>query len=201
MANQHTKRKDTEAEAHLHIALGKSNEELQAEDAENRAGGKFARTEGFNDAEDKRLFDRREDPDFDPWSEVDPLTAAVDSVREPGFAYKLLSDRCCDVLGGTRGYEPVKTENGDKVTVGNMFLGKIPQRIADKRQKRYQQDAIDQIKQLQADSEDRLDKLKREAKELGVQVLSEGDSVENLGDGQTYGLGITVERGDRIVNT
>lgn len=179
-----------------HIALGASNEELQAKQRafeEKVARGEACRVSVTSDAEDKRI-------DADEYG-IDPLGEALSAAREledPAggkFAYKLLSERCVSQLG-RRGYQIVKDANGDPIQVGNMTLGKIPQSVADKRKKIAQDASVERIRDMQEQHSARIAALRREAKDLGLKVLESGDSVENVGDGETYAMGITVERGD-----
>jgi hypothetical protein len=197
--NQWTKKREMDAMA-AHVAVGPSHEEVEASDAEIRAKREaegYPRVEFVRDATDKEIFEKRNDLEFDPWSELSPLEAAVESVKEPGMSYKLLSNRACGLLGGTRGYEPVKDANGELVKVGDMFLGKIPERIAQKRQQRYQDESSALVKSMQESYADKVERLKHDAKELGLTVLESGDSVSDKRTGRTYETGIVVERGEK----
>jgi hypothetical protein len=200
MANQYTKRREMAAQAD-YVAVGAPNEEVEARSEETRAKREaegYPRVEFVRDATDKQIFDKRNALDFDPWAELSPLEAAVESVKEPGMSYKLLSNRACSILGGTRGYEPVKDENGDLVKVGDMFLGKIPERIAQKRQQRYQEESAAIVRSMQENYADKVERLKHDAKELGLTVLESGDSVSDRRTGRTYETGIVVERGEKV---
>lgn len=176
--------------------LTKSNAEIDAEHERRQAADPFyGRVKMGRDEQDKRI----DADDLDEFS-VDPLREAVSAARsleKPGDdpkSYKLLSDRCCSHLG-TRGYEPVLDESGDRIQVGNMFLGSIPQQLAERRKKRFQEESASRIRNMQQSQAERISALRREAKDLGLKVLEAGDSVENVGDGETYDMGITVERG------
>jgi hypothetical protein len=149
---------------------------------------------------DKTIDQRGSDDEEDYLLARDPMMDAVNRVREPGTAYKFLNDRVCAEIG-TEGYETVLDERGEKVRVGEMFLGKIPQRIADRRLKH----AADMSEQQVRESEDTfvqgVDKLKREAAGMGLRVLDPGElmrasATENEGYlGQERGAGLRVTRG------
>lgn len=194
ISNQQAAKED----ANFGHLLPKSNAELDAEHEARKATDPFyGRVRSGRDQEDKRI----DADDLDEFGAVDPLRealAAARSLERPGDdpkSYKLLSDRCCSHLG-VRGYEVVRDQHGNEVKVGNMFVGAIPQRLAEKRQRRVQDEAEARIRDIQETQVSRIEQIKREAKDLGLTVLEQGDSVQNVGDGETYRMGITVERGN-----
>lgn len=181
------------------VALGPSNEEIMARHnafEERIAQGKACRVSVTSDATDKAI-DGDGDGSFDPDLEGDLMKTCIRPYQKPGMAYKLLSERCINHFGGTGGYQIVKAENGDPVRLGNMPWGEIPKQRAEKRQKLLEDKDRERIRNIQNDYAMKVAGLKLQARDFGLRVLGEGDSVENVGDGNDYDMGITVERGDR----
>lgn len=182
-----------------HVALGRSNEELEAQQAdfEQRVKeGKACSVSVISDEVDKRI-DGDGDPGFDPLLEMDPMSASIGPYVEKGKAYKLLSPRCNEMLGGTRGYQVVKDEQGDPVKLGNMVWGAIPEKIARQRREALQREDLSKITDIQRTQARQAEDIIDRAKELGLTVLPPGETVQNIGDGGSYEMRITVERGDK----
>lgn len=178
-----------------------SIEQTQKRDALARAGRRgLPDVEVGADELDKTIDQRGSDDEADYLLARDPMMDAVNRVREPGTAYKFLNDRVCAEIG-TEGYETV-LERGEKVRVGEMFLGKIPQRIADRRLA-HAAEMSEQLVRESADTfEQGVDKLKREAAGMGLRVLDPGElmhanATENREYfGQARGAGLKITRGE-----
>lgn len=199
--NQYTKRVSAPDPNFGHVLVGPSNEELLARDlaakAEREASG-YPRVEMGRDAEDKQIFDRLDDDEFDPLSESDPLRAAVKAYGRPGFANKLLSDRVCNIQG-TRGYQPVMDGKGNIVKIGNMMLGEIPQALADKRQRRNVQMAEESLQTVQETFADQVEAAKRQARSVGLRVLEPGERVISHETGEGVDIGSQFSRGSEPI--
>jgi hypothetical protein len=198
MPNQYTKSKVPQADPNFgHVLAGGSNEELIAKHEREEAAriAKGYPTVSFGaDAQDKKT-DGFGDIDYDPLGLSDPLLGLKTQYERPGFALKLLSDKVCGHLG-RRGYQIVKDENGDPVRCGNQILGEIPERIAKLRRAAPIQRAKEELSSITSQQREAIDRMKADAKDMGLQVLERGETVKNQGDGQTYDMGLMVERGE-----
>jgi hypothetical protein len=173
---------------------GPTNEELIAKQAELdalRAAKGYPKVEVGLSQEEKDL-DSWGDLDFDPLGLRDPLEAIKRQYQKPGFAIKLLSNSVNQRLG-TRDYRIVKDANGDPVRFGTMVVGEIPQRIADKRKQAVVDLSNEELRAINDETQQNIEKLKSEAKGLGLELMRPGDIVRSQkGD---YEMGISVERG------
>lgn len=98
-----------------------------------------------------------------------PLDDAVKRYGRPGMAVKFLSDRCNGALG-MRGYVIVKDERGDPVKVGTLYMGEIPQRVADARQRHWAEESEAVLREMEESYLDKQEKLLSEAAGLGVRL-------------------------------
>lgn len=182
----------TKEDANFGHVLTKSNAEIQAEIAERSKDPFYGKVEVLSDPQEKQVAG------FDPYSEVDPMTAILRPVREAGYAYKLCSPRVASHYGSLGGYEQVKDQKGNEVKLGNMFLGKIPQEVADKRKAFNYQQALESVRDQQDTYESQTEELRAKAREVGMALtpLGSGDAA-SYGDGnRERKLGIEVSRGD-----
>ncbi len=158
-------------------------------------------SELFDQEIDHRI-DVANDDSLDPYSAPDPANAAIDRVRKPGMSYKLLSPRCCDVLG-MRGYELSRDADGKEIRVGNMMLGEIPERVADKRHAAALRQSEEEVGLISDDYRASVERLKSAATGMGLRVLDRGEEVnaemsthqETLGDRR--GAGVQIRRGSQ----
>jgi hypothetical protein len=183
--------------AFAHVALGPSNEELnqrQAELEQKRAENGFPKVEFVADAQDKAR-DGFGDLDYDPLGLTDPLAQLKKDYGRPGFALKLMSDSVTDRLG-KRGYQIVKDDEGDPVRCGKMILGEIPERIAAQRRKAPIERSNEELRSIKDQQRDDIERMKHDAKGMGLTVLEPGETVNNVGNGQDYKMGISVDRGE-----
>jgi hypothetical protein len=115
-----------------------------------------------------------------PWSQVDPLKAAIDQVAEPGFRYRALSEGVCNKRG-LRGWEPVPDAKGDRVKVGRLFLGRMPESVAEQRNEHYRKIGGDDLKNVEESFA--LDQEKAgHSGSKGVSILQRGDLLRDTGD-------------------
>jgi hypothetical protein len=183
--------------AFAHVAVGPSNEELnqrQAEIEQKRAENGYPKVEFLADAKDKAT-DGFGDLDFDPLGLTDPLMALKNEYGRPGFSLKLLSEQCNDRLG-RRGYQIVKDENGDPVKMGKMVLGEIPERFSNARKKAVIEKSNDELRSIKDAQRESVERMKSDAKGMGLTILEAGETVNNVGNGQDYQMGISVDRGE-----
>jgi hypothetical protein len=134
-----------------------------------------------NDPDQKKILQRGDELDAGLGAEfsLDPLKEVLAPYQEPGYAYKFLSDMCVRHLG-MRGYEVVKDKNGDPVKYADLTVGRIPQRIADARRKKYVAESDERVKSMPAKYGDAVSELEREAKDLGMTVLGPGEARGNF---------------------
>jgi len=176
---------------------GPTNEELDARqaaaEAERIAKG-YPKVEVTREPLDKKIQERSDFLDqehADPMLAPNPMEEVVGPYKDPNFAYKFLSPGCTRVLG-TRGYEVVKDEHGDPVTLGNLKLGRIPKRIADARKRKAEADSQERVKSMAEEYAQSVNRLKREGQDLGLRVLEPG---EVSGDFMNTETGRTVHIG------
>jgi len=115
-----------------------------------------------------------------PWAQVDPLKAAIDQIAEPGFRYRALSEGVCNKRG-LRGWESVVDPKGDKVKVGRLFLGRMPEHVAEQRNEHYRKIGGDDLKRVEEDYQLDQDKVGSGGSK-GVSILQRGDLLRDSGD-------------------
>jgi hypothetical protein len=143
------------------------------------------------DKQIKRLDDFLEDGANDPLLAPNPMQRVIDEHGEPGFAYKFLSPDVSKRLG-LRGYEVVKDKDGNPVKLADLTLAKIPERIAQARQQKDAQESEQRIKETQDQYADSVARVQRDAKDLGLRVLTPGEMAGeyvNTETGRTVSIG------------
>lgn len=163
--------------------------------AEREANGKpRAMVSVVKDEWDQKL-DRK--AEAQPWDSFDPLSEAVDGVREPGMAYRFISDRVVN-RRGRRGWEIAEDKKGQKIVVAGQTLGKMPIERAAKRNKHYQDAGNDAL--ANAAEQYQLDQAKviRDAKVRGMAPLRAGERVtdNHSHPGMSIETGIHATRGE-----
>lgn len=150
-----------------HVAVGASNEEINAREAEREArriaegrplievvrdGSKpqFTATDIGKQIEERG--DIRDHMIDDGWPEdlmlaPNPMEEALGPHKREGMSYMFQSESVQKV-NGTRGYRPVKDAKGNPVTMGTLVAMEIPTRIAKARAKKYEDEAKLQIKDM-----------------------------------------------------
>jgi hypothetical protein len=148
--------------------------------------------EMLSDAWDKTLARKG---DAEPWDSFDPLTEAVDRVREPGFTYRALSTRVCDKRS-TRGWEKVLDKDGRDVKVGNLFIAKMPIERAEKRNAHYRAISEDAVREAAEQYAVGQEKIVRDAGVGGLAPLRVGDTVSDRENPSlSTSIGIDTRRG------
>lgn len=153
-------------------------ERRNAEISRRQKGAKASGVKIVRDEWDAKLEARLDaaDDKIEPWSAPDPIQEAIAKAPKAGFRRRLLSERVCDKRG-MRGWEPVKDKNGNLVKVGNQFLGEMPEAKARQRTKFYQDQGNEAIRETQTSFQQQVEKITREAKKLGLEVLQPGETV------------------------
>lgn len=155
--------------------------------------GPTAMVEVVSDQWDKKLQRKEE---AQPWDSFDPLTEAVDTVREPGMRYRFLSDRA-HKRRGRRGWETVVGQDGKPVTVAGMTLAKMPEQAAERRNKHYRDLGNEQLKTAAEAYELEQTKTIRDARVKGFAPLRAGEVVvdNHAHPGMETEVGIQAQRG------
>lgn len=159
--------------------------EMAAPDAVMRVGirksiarfGKEATAKAFYDRVmqiPERTVEIEIDTELDPLL-MNPMRAIVAQYCPAGMAPKFLSDRCMQVLG-KRGYEIVKDERGDPVRCGTLYLGVIPQHVAERRRQYFADQSRAEVKEQEEAYLERADRFARE-EGGGAAPLTARDSV------------------------
>jgi hypothetical protein len=114
---------------------------------------------------------------------TDPFREAADEARavNPGHSFRFLSDRVVKARG-LRGFEPVKTTDGDDVKVGGMTLGSMPAEVADVRNERYRRMAALGLDQAEENLAERQERMISAANASGLRPLRGGDVVTSESD-------------------
>jgi hypothetical protein len=138
----------------------------------------------------------------------DPMLLGSNALRdcitrygEPGKAYKFLSQRCMDVLG-MRGYTLVLDKKGNHVKAGTLFLGWIPQHIADRRREHYARESEEAVRIQEDAYMDAQERLVRSVGAIGKgsrplnpneRVKANASESEEMLGGE-YEMGLHIER-------
>jgi hypothetical protein len=143
-----------------------------------RNHGKKKRAVEVKDGPWEKSLQRRSDQ---PWSGYDPFKEAVDEHREPGFEYRLLSDKVCSKRG-KRGWETVTDDKGDVVKVNSMFLGRMPTELKERRNEHYRKQGNDALEAAQQQFALDQEKSIRDAGGQGMSPLRRGDTLTDSRD-------------------
>ena len=190
-----TKKQVTKEDPNFGHVLTRSNAEIIAEHERRKATDPFyGKIQMGADAFDKKHFEEPLDDD-NLYDELPIESLKREHSKDGEYSLKMMSDRITQRMGGTQGYEAVRDKDGNHVKVGNMTLGRIPAAIAKRRVARAQKRSLNEVKDIQESYNDRVAKLKSDAKGLAGQVIEPGSSVENRGGG-TFDMGIHVNRGE-----
>lgn len=84
---------------------------------------------------------------FEPWAAKNPMQDCIDEHTPEGHVGRMLSETSMRKLG-PRNWQVAKDENGDKITVGNMFLGTMPKERAQARKIHFEQEGVARLRQV-----------------------------------------------------
>lgn len=126
------------------------------------------------DAWDSMIEERRDQP----WAASDPLKEAVARYGERGMRNRALSPAVIEQRG-MRGWEPVVKENGDPVKIGNLILARMPERVAEQRNKHYRDLGNEQLRSAEENLTIDQERAIRDAgaKGRGISPLRPGSSL------------------------
>jgi hypothetical protein len=126
----------------------------------------------------ERNLERMEgDLEYDPYREaVAPYEAS-----RPDLQFRMLSPRVC-AKRSLRGYEPVLDEAGERVKVGDMFLGAIPRDVAAARNVRRRNLDNEALGKREEEYAEMQEKFIREARGQGLSVLRSGEMITDERD-------------------
>ena len=142
----------------------------------DRGDDGYPRVEFTADAHDKMLTQRMDATE--PWESPDPMKDAVEAHREPGKAYKFLSPRTIK-RRGMRRYVPVKNKKGDTVKFGNMILGKIPVEARDQRNRHYQEESEQKLRDVHENLIEKQERMIHDSGARGVAPLRMNERVND----------------------
>lgn len=163
---------------------------------EENEGKEEPRVQVLREPHDKAVEHYRDDllNDYPIEEQHDPLRTVVEQHTPKGHRGLMMSEAKCAKEGMRRGvldYEPVLDDKGQRIRLGGMFLGSVPEDRA-KRAERYyraknaekQQNAVDRVKEQteQVMSEAKLKRLGRRAGEGEFDGIVHEDSEMIVGD-------------------
>lgn len=148
--------------------------------AENNLGKAVPMVEMVRDAWDNQML-KRGDTSLEPWEAPDPAKELIDPVREPGMAYRMLSDRITRKRG-RRGWEPVKGANGDPLKVGDMIIAKMPIERKEKRNRFYEDEGRSRQAEAQASLIETRERAAHDGGAKGISVLTPNDGLQDYRD-------------------
>jgi hypothetical protein len=164
---------------------------------EKGAGVTVIRAEGF----DADMEHRRDagDGKIDIFTAPDPLKEAIDKVREPGFKYKALSPKVIE-RRGLRGFEVCRDpKTGQAVTMANMVVGRMPNAVADQRNKHYRDIGNSALAESERHFKAQQEQLIQARGGVGLSVLSPGESLHGAdlgGQDRDVTVGLRSQRGN-----
>ena len=109
----------------------------------------------------------------------DPMEEAVDQIRQPGKAYRILSPRVMN-RRGKRGWELERDKDGKPIELpgSGQLIGSMPMDAAIKRNKKFQQASIDAVAQANDQYNELAERLEHDS-EGTVSVLKRGEMVRD----------------------
>ena len=159
--------------------------------------GKDATAKAFRDRVlqiPSRTVEIELDSALDPFLS-NPMREAVAQYGQPGMAVKFLSERCMTVLG-MRGYEIVKKLNGDPVKIGTLFMGHLPEAMAERRRQHWAAESIALLTEQEQAYYEVAAREIRDGRGSGISTLEPGDTFtakptvndEYTGESRTIGI-------------
>lgn len=147
------------------------DEKIEERQADFEAKGPVATV--IRDAWEGTIQHRIDDPETAP----DPHREAVDEIRQPGKAYRILSPRVMN-RRGKRNWEIERDKEGKPIQVAgtDQLIGSMPIDAAVKRNKKFQQISIDAVAEANDQYNELADQLEHESKG-SVRVLRRGEMV------------------------
>lgn len=149
------------------------------------------------DAWDRQLEARNDacDGKLNPWEAPDPLAETVALHAQPGMRYRFLSERVIK-RRGMRHWEPVLDANGQMIKVGDVFLARMPEERAISRNNHYQRESSELVTAIQESHDEKVERISREARNLGLRVLKPGEVVTDSSfPAHKTAIGVSVTRG------
>lgn len=155
---------------------------------------------------DKGIDQFWSDDEDDFMTAANPMVTAEERWRKQigpdsdRMAVKFFAPTVAGIIG-MEGYQRCLDKDGNPYTVGEMFMGYIPRRIAEKRQLKALNESEGAVRESEGRYEEQVDRLKSDAKGLGLQVIVPGEEVEanatsnERSFGQKRSAGFSVTRG------
>jgi len=112
----------------------------------------------------------------EPWLAPDPMWALAEQYVGPGMHPRFLSEARLGKEGNyTRGFQVVRKENGDPVKLGTLVLAEMPEEVAERGRRHYEDKGNAAVKQVYAQAREQSEGLVRTARELGMDTTGGAD--------------------------
>lgn len=130
---------------HAHAIPSHYSDEAIAE----RAARPHAVTSVTRDAFDKKILERADfrTHEAEPWLAPDPMKELIAEHCPSGHVPRFLSEKKV-AQDGFRGWQPVISDTGDPIRLGNMALASMPKDMAERRNKYYRKLDADKISDI-----------------------------------------------------
>lgn len=152
--------------------------EMQADDLDKLIDQKWGSTEDYLTAKDPMLdCVNRFKADYGPSAN--------------GLSFKFFAPQVVGTLG-VDNYEKCLDRAGEPYAVGEMWMGMIPTRIAEKRQRIAHDESNNQVMESENRFRENVARLTRDASGLGLKVVETGDRGS---DGEPVEAGLNIRRG------
>lgn len=141
------------------------------------------------------------DTPHEVWEAENPLQHAIDRAtggKDDGYSYKLLSERICD-RKGMRRFEPaMDAKTGKPIRVANMFLGRMPVELKEKRNEHYRRIGDEMLRRVEEAYRTDQEKAIRSSGSRDVSVLHSGDQLRDHREPERgASIGVRATRGEQ----
>jgi hypothetical protein len=135
-----------------------------------------------------------------PWAPgANPFSEPMDQVRRdhPGMRVRALSPRVCGKRG-LRGWEPAVGKDGEQVRVAGMFMGIMPEDVAEERNAYFAAEGNDALRDIAEQYEVAQEKVIRDGNGQGLSILRPGEVLQDERDPERAAVsGLHVQRGSQ----
>lgn len=146
------------------------------------------------DGLDKTIDQAWSENEDDYLSASNPMIVCVERRKKElgaeakNFSFKFFAPGVASVVG-MEDYRKCLDANGDPYVVGEMWMGEIPTRIAEKRRLKAVRDSEEAVGESEGRFAEQVERLRSDAKGLGLQVVAAGDEISPnaAGDARLFG--------------
>jgi hypothetical protein len=162
---------------------------------EVNAGKTEARAQVLRDPVDNKIA-AFGDESLEPWQSPNPMKELADAHVGPGMRARFLSQRKCE-RDGMRGWKPViNPATGEPVKLGHMILGEMPEAKAIARNKHYEEQGAEDLREIYDEFNEKQTKLMRDAGIRDMGPLRPGELVEDDRTHEVDQIGLQQSRGN-----